>query len=68
MTIGKSSGRKTEASPAPDGRPAIRFSPEINTRLGQQLRVLYSEVMNQGMPDRHHDLLQRLDAAEKSWE
>jgi anti-sigma factor NepR-like protein len=37
--------------------------------MGQQLRVMYSEVMNQGMPDRHHDLLQRLDAADqKTWE
>jgi Anti-sigma factor NepR len=37
--------------------------------MGQQLRVMYSEVMNQGMPDRHHDLLQRLDAPDqKTWE
>ena len=45
-----------------EGCPAARFVPEINTRMGQQLRVMYSEVMAEGVPDRHHKLLQRLDA------
>ena len=30
-------------------------------RLGQQLRAMYDEVLNQGVPDRFTDLLNRLD-------
>jgi hypothetical protein len=46
-------------------RPAPRFGPEINRRMGQQLRVMYGFVMNQGVPDLHNELLQRLDAPEQ---
>lgn len=45
------------------GRPAAGFDPKIQTRMGQQLRVTYREVMNQGVPDRHHELVERLGAA-----
>jgi hypothetical protein len=44
-------------------RPAARFDPETRTRLGQQLRVMYGEVMNQGVPDSHHEVLRQLDTA-----
>ncbi|MBO0753720.1 MAG: hypothetical protein J2P53_16495 [Bradyrhizobiaceae bacterium] len=39
-----------------------RFDHETNTRMGQQLRVTYGEIMNQGVPHCHHELLRRLDA------
>jgi hypothetical protein len=52
--------------PHREGHPAARFSPEITTRMGQQLRMTYSDVMNQGMPDRHRELLQRLDAPDRT--
>lgn len=47
--------------PDREGRPAVGFVPEIKTRMGQQLRVMYSRVMAEGVPDSHHELLQRLD-------
>ncbi len=47
------------------GRRAPRFGPEFKTRIRQQLRVTYSDVMNQGVPDRHDELLRRLDAPER---
>jgi hypothetical protein len=50
-------------NPNREGCPAAKFDPETRTRLGQQLRVMYGDVMNQGVPDSHHQLLQRLDAA-----
>jgi Anti-sigma factor NepR len=65
MTIEKNSGGKYQGNPRPEGCPAVRFGPEIKTRLGQQLRVMYSEIMNQGMPDGHHELLQQLDARDR---
>jgi hypothetical protein len=48
--------------PNREERPAVRFDAETRTRLGQQLRVTYGEVMNQGVPDSHHQLLERLAA------
>ena len=62
MTIEKDSGGKYQGNSRPGGCQAARFGPEIKTRMGQQLRVMYSEIMNQGMPDGHHELLQQLDA------
>jgi hypothetical protein len=48
--------------PDREGRPEVRFDPEIKVRMGQQLRVMYSDVMNQGVPDYCSELLRRLDA------
>jgi hypothetical protein len=50
----------TEAQ-RPDGRPAVKLGHETRTRMGQQLRVMYGDVMNQGVPDCHDGLLRLLD-------
>jgi signal transduction histidine kinase len=34
---------------------------DIQAKIGQQLRAMYDDVVNQGVPDRFADLLQRLD-------
>ncbi len=34
---------------------------DIQAKIGQQLRALYDDVVNQGIPDRFADLLNRLD-------
>jgi hypothetical protein len=41
-------------------KPA-KLSREVQARLGQQLRALYDDVVNQGVPDRFTDLIDRLD-------
>ena len=46
--------RKGSAKPA-------KLSREVQARLGQQLRAMYDEVVNQGVPDRFVDLLNQLD-------
>lgn len=46
--------KKTNAKPAKLGR-------DVQARLGQQLRSMYDDVVNQGVPDRFTDLLNRLD-------
>ena len=46
--------KKEHAKPAKLGR-------EVQARLGQQLRAMYDEVVNQGVPPRFTDLLNRLD-------
>jgi hypothetical protein len=46
--------KKDHAKPAKLGR-------EVQARLGQQLRAMYDEVVNQGVPNRFADLLNRMD-------
>jgi hypothetical protein len=46
--------RKANSKPA-------KLSHEVQARLGQQLRAMYDDVVNQGVPDRFADLLNRID-------
>ena len=46
--------KKVDTKPAKLGR-------EVQARLGQQLRAMYDDVVNQGVPDRFADLLNRLE-------
>ena len=46
--------RKTNAKPA-------KLTREVQARLGQQLRSMYDDVVNQGVPDRFADLINRID-------
>jgi hypothetical protein len=34
----------------------------VQARLGQQLRAMYDDVLNQGIPDRFSDLIKQLDS------
>ncbi len=43
-----------------DSKPA-KLSREVQARLGQQLRAMYDDVVNQGVPDRFTDLIKRID-------
>jgi hypothetical protein len=45
-------------------KPA-KLGRDVQARLGQQLRAMYDEVVNQGVPDRFSDLINRLDAGGK---
>jgi hypothetical protein len=37
------------------------LTPTIQNKIGQQLRALYSETLNEGVPDRFAELLRKLD-------
>ena len=55
-TIESAANRKrTGAKPAKLGR-------DVQARLGQQLRAMYDDVVNQGVPDRFTEILHRLEA------
>jgi len=41
-------------------KPA-KLSREVQARLGQQLRSMYDDVVNQGVPDRFTELINRLN-------
>ncbi len=49
---------ETGTSPA---KADAKLGRDIQAKIGQQLRALYDEVVNQGVPDRFADLLNRLD-------
>ena len=42
-----------------------RLSRDIQRKIGQQLRAMYTDVVNEGVPDRFADLLRRLDDKNK---
>jgi hypothetical protein len=42
-------------------RADAKLGRDIQAKIGQQLRALYDDVVNQGVPDRFADLLSRLD-------
>lgn len=54
METAATRSKKADAKPAKLGR-------EVQARLGQQLRAMYDDVVNQGVPDRFADLINRLD-------
>lgn len=55
---GSPSMNKTELAPVQNDATLGR---EIQTKIGDQLRAMYDEVVEQGVPDRFADLLKRLD-------
>jgi hypothetical protein len=49
---------KTELAPVHNDATLGR---EIQSKIGEQLRAMYDDVVDQGVPDRFADLLRRLD-------
>lgn len=43
---------------------SAKLSRDVQSRLGQQLRAMYDDVVSQGVPDRFTELLNRLDTDE----
>jgi Anti-sigma factor NepR len=37
------------------------LNPEIQSRIGHQLRAMYDDVVRQGVPDRFAELIRKLD-------
>ncbi len=58
MEAAAARSKKHNAKPAKLGR-------DVQARLGQQLRSMYDDVVNQGVPDRFNDLINRIDDAGK---
>lgn len=49
------------AAPVPE---APSLQPQIQDHIGRQLRAMYDTVLNQPVPDRFRELMERLDAKE----
>ena len=62
MSKGGPSQRKTRSDVrGAEANPVIKLGPDIKAKIGQQLRLMYSEVVDQGVPDRFVEMLKRLD-------
>jgi hypothetical protein len=60
MTPGKKEARQRT------GRTSSgRLEPDVQKRIGAQLRAMYTDVVNEGVPDRFLELIQKLDKQEK---
>lgn len=46
---------------APDQKNASGLNREIQSKIGQQLRAIYDDVVQEGVPDRFAELLKQLD-------
>jgi Anti-sigma factor NepR len=44
-------------------KSTVSLESDIKARIGLQLRTMYSDVVNQGIPDRFSEILRRLDEA-----
>lgn len=42
-----------------------RLGRDVQTKIGQQLRAMYDNVVNDGVPDRFVDMLRKLDEQKK---
>ena len=49
---------KTEQS---QGQTGSGLGREIQSKIGQQLRAMYDDVVQEGVPDRFADLLRQID-------
>jgi len=47
-------------------RPNWTMTPEIQNKIGQQLRAVYSDIVDQGVPDRFAKLIDQLDGQPKA--
>ena len=41
-------------------KPTARLGREVQARIGQQLRAMYDDVVNEGVPQHINDLVRRL--------
>ncbi|MGB9369281.1 MAG: NepR family anti-sigma factor [Xanthobacteraceae bacterium] len=42
-------------------KPRGRLGRDVQNKIGQQLRAMYDDVVNDGVPDRFVDMLRKLD-------
>ena len=52
--------RDTMGAPVNPPKPEARLGREVQAKIGQQLRALYDDVVNQGVPENIADLVRRL--------
>jgi hypothetical protein len=61
MSVRKPFGQKITDLERSEPDTVAKLGPDIKAKIGQQLRLLYGEIVNQGVPDRFVDILRELD-------
>jgi hypothetical protein len=49
-------------------KPRGRLGRDVQSKIGQQLRAMYDDVVSAGVPDRFTEMLQQLDAQKEQQE
>jgi hypothetical protein len=58
----KNEGKKMRtASQGPSGRVQAPIDPRIQVEIGKHLRAVYDDVINEPVPDKFMELLQKLE-------
>jgi Anti-sigma factor NepR len=59
----RQSGTSMDTPPSPSASPRApgRLGRDVQAKIGNQLRALYDDIVQEGVPDRFVELLQRLD-------
>ena len=52
-------------SEANQRKPKGRLGRDVQSKIGQQLRAMYDNVVNEGVPDRFNEMLRQLDEQKK---
>jgi hypothetical protein len=52
--------KEVKSKSAMAGKPG-GLNPEIQSRIGHQLRAMYDDVVRQGVPERFAELIRKLD-------
>jgi hypothetical protein len=61
---GQVSNMKPKAEPVPDSPPPSQdavLAPDLQVQIGRQLRAVYDEVVEEGVPERFLRLLEELE-------
>jgi hypothetical protein len=62
MNIRKPSWRRQSTKlQGSDMKPVAKLGTDVKAKIGQQLRVVYDDIVGQGVPDRFVEILRGLD-------
>jgi Anti-sigma factor NepR len=62
MNIRKPSQQKQSIKPqGSEIKPVAKLGTDIKAKIGQQLRLMYDEIVDQGVPERFAEILHGLD-------
>lgn len=62
MKIRKPSQQRQSMKPqGSEMKPVAKLGTDVKAKIGQQLRLMYDEVVDQGVPDRFAEILRGLD-------
>jgi hypothetical protein len=62
MNIRKpSQQRQSKDLQGPEMKTVAKLGTDIKAKIGQQLRLMYDEIVDQGVPDRFAEILHGLD-------